>query len=112
MQPGCVQRSCSLILRLEKNNECVCRHQEWSSPPHRYQERSDNGSVGTSKAIATSSDGEHIVVVNADGKAKRYRADNGSDTGSVGTMNVVSCNISGGIIILGYRDGKYRRYDA
>ena len=64
------------------------------------------------KAIAASSDGEHIVVVYADGKVRRYLADNGFDKGSVGGMNVASCNISGGIIILGYRDGNYRRYDA
>ncbi|MFL9896292.1 hypothetical protein [Paraburkholderia sp. RL17-381-BIF-C] len=73
---------------------------------------SDKGTVGASNAKAAASDGEHIVIVYSNGKARRYDANTGSDKGSVGASDVAGCNISGGIIILSYGNGKSRRYDA
>jgi hypothetical protein len=68
------------------------------------------GGVGSSGAIDADSDGEIVVVVYSNGRARRYDATSGAERGSVGTSGVVGCNVSGAIIILRNGDGKSRRY--
>jgi len=54
----------------------------------------------------------YIVIVYANGHARRYDAATGADKGSVGTSQAAGCNISAGTIMLQYANGTSRRYDA
>jgi sugar lactone lactonase YvrE len=66
----------------------------------------------TSNAVAFASDGEHLVVVDSQGRASRFDAATGAPKGSVGGSGVVGCSISNGLIVLVHEGGKAIRYDA
>jgi hypothetical protein len=69
------------------------------------------GVVGSSGALAASSDGETIAIVTKSGSVHRYGS-TGAYEGSVGSGKAVNVQVNSGLIIVTYQNGASRRYDA
>jgi len=69
------------------------------------------GVVGSSGALAASSDGETIAIVNKNGSVHRYGS-TGAHKGTVGSGKAVSVQVSSGVIVVTYQNGTSKRYDA
>ena len=69
------------------------------------------GVVGSSGALAASSDGETIAIVNKNGSVHRYGS-TGANKGTVGSVKAVNVQVSSGVIVVTYQNGTSKRYDA